>query len=88
MGQGSGISMSCGSYIAVAVAVAPIQLLTWELPHATGAALKQNKTKVRKKNKRHYIMIKGSIQENFIFITIYLLYVYKYIKQILKDIND
>lgn len=33
-----------GSGLAVAVA-APFLLLTWELPNATGAAVKQNKTK-------------------------------------------
>ena len=57
MGQGSGIAMSCGvghrSGSALALlwlwlaAVAPIRPLAWELPYATGSALKSEKIKIK-----------------------------------------
>ena len=42
-----------GSHVAVAVAVtlAPIQTLAWELPYAVGLALKRKKKKDKKKKK-------------------------------------
>ena len=58
--EGSGIAVSCavghrhGSDFALLwlwhrlAAVAAIQLLTWELPHVMSAALKKNKTKLKK----------------------------------------
>ena len=36
----------------LAAVVAPIQLLAWELPYATGAALKPKKKKERERQKR------------------------------------
>ena len=64
MGEGSSVSVSCGrsqvrlgSGIAVAgcrlAATAPIGALAWELPHATGLALKKKK-KVNRKIKMKY----------------------------------
>ena len=57
MGQGSGIAVSCGvghrSGSALALlwlwlaAVAPIRPLAWELPYATGSALKSEKIKIK-----------------------------------------
>ena len=42
MGEGSSVATSCGGGV---VATAPIQPLAWELPYATGAALKRQKKK-------------------------------------------
>ena len=60
------------------VATAPIKPLAWESPYALGAAQKLAKRQKKKKKKKkknilrdtegHYIMIKGSIQEEDITI--------------------
>jgi len=42
VGEGSSVATSCGVGV---VATAPIQPLAWELPYATGAALKRQKKK-------------------------------------------
>ena len=67
MGKGSGIAMSCGADRRCGLdpallwlwcrlaATAPIPPLAWELPYATGVALKRQKEKKKKKKKiLHY----------------------------------
>ena len=65
MGLGSGVCVSCGVgrrfgsdlvwlWLRL-VAVAPIQPLAWELPHAAGVALKRQKDKkTENKKKTHH----------------------------------
>ena len=77
------------------VATALIRPLAWESPYAVGAAQEMSKkTKKKKKNiigdkELHYIMIKGSIQEDITIANIYAPNIGspQYIKQLLTALK-
>ena len=56
-----GIGQRCSSDLVLLwlwyrpVAVGPIRLLAWELPYATGAALKSKKKKKKSKKKKEFL---------------------------------